>query len=113
MYTFEDKIKEISTKDLLRIINTDKEYIIVNFSVFNSGAAVWVTCTNTYKDIFNSSTYNGYDFIFTLYQEELYTIIKVLLDRYKTMKKENSFDILSNYNYKRLKKLYKDYSCRW
>ena len=123
MYTFEDKLSDVTTKDLLRIINSNKEYFIVNYRVSNSGAAVWVNCTDTYKDIGSSSTYNGYDYIFSLYSEELHTIQHLLIKRlgaisaawtkfcydysdFKTFL--NKYD-LSLYNYGRLQKLDKEY----
>ena len=58
-----DAIELLSTKQIRRIKNTGKEYVIFRISVFNAGVTVRLICTNTYKDICNSRTYNGYDFI--------------------------------------------------
>lgn len=58
-----DTIELLDTRQTRRIKNTGKEYVIFRISVFNAGTAVRLVCTNTYRDIANSRTYNGYDFI--------------------------------------------------
>ncbi len=128
MWTFEDRLTDVSTGDLLRVINSNKEYFIVNYSVSNSGAAVWINCTNTYKDIGSSSTYNGYDFIFTMYDEEYHTIQALLIKRLKNIVNgwlKYCYEYssmaaylkqvynLSMYNYHRLLKIDRDHGCRW
>lgn len=54
-------LNELSEKQIKRIKNTSKEFIIFEVSVFNAGAVVRIKCTNNYKPI-NENTWNGYDF---------------------------------------------------
>ncbi len=53
-------IDEINTRDMMRIIQSDKEYVYFDISVCNAGAVIRVHCTNSNKI---PCAYNGYDFI--------------------------------------------------
>lgn len=51
-------IEAMDDKQRNRILNTNKEYVRVKCSIFNAGAIVNVTCTNTYKNVRVGSGYN-------------------------------------------------------
>jgi len=121
MYTFEDKTKEISTKDLLRIINTNKEFIVIDISVFNVGENIKVICTDNLEKYQNVGD-DGYSFIFSLYGRELHSIINILVNRYENIISSwtkncyyYNFDehlkkyCLSQYNFNRLRAIYNKY----
>lgn len=55
-------LKQTPLKELKRALNSSKEYLFFNISVFNTGAIIRIKCTNIYKEI-NYNTWNGYDFI--------------------------------------------------
>ena len=69
-------------KDLFRALNSDKEYLKFEISVFNTGAVITVICTNNYKEI-NRNTWNGYDFIIENCNTTRYYIISTLKDLLK------------------------------
>jgi len=58
--TLTSVLQQTSTKDLLRAVNSNKQFIYFDVSVFNVGACVRVRCSNTYKQT-NMNTWNGYD----------------------------------------------------
>jgi hypothetical protein len=60
--TLTSVLKGTPVNELLRAINSNKEYLLFTISVFNTGASIWVKCTNVYKEI-NRNNWNGYDFI--------------------------------------------------
>ena len=55
-------IEMCSFKDLLRAINSNKEYLEFDCSVFNAGSVAHIKCTDRFRQI-NPNTWNGYDFI--------------------------------------------------
>ena len=55
-------LKQTPLKELKRALNSNKEYLFFNISVFNVGASIHIKCTNNYKEP-NYDTWNGYDFI--------------------------------------------------
>ena len=61
--TFTSTLKKTPVKELLRALNSEKEYLFFDISVFNVGASINIKCTDTYKEI-NRNTWNGYDFLF-------------------------------------------------
>lgn len=120
MYTLKDRLEDISTKDLLRVINTNKEYIVFNYHVFNVGAKIDVICTDHFER-YNKYLEDGYSFVISLYTEEYETIKEILTDRLKEINNSwfincyyFSFELflkekfnISYYNYMRLIKLNK------
>lgn len=69
--------KECNTKDLKRVLRSNKAYLKIKISVFNVGTVVKLSCTDTFKEI-NYNTWNGYDsiheidsLIITLIESEL------------------------------------------
>ena len=54
-------VSETPTKELKRALNSVKDYLFFDISVFNVGACISIKCTNIYKEI-NPNTWNGYDF---------------------------------------------------
>ena len=118
--TLTDMLEPVSTKDLLRAINTDKEYIVFNYHVTNSGSVVSVHCTNDYGR-YNKYLEDGYSFILSLYSEEYETIKEILLNRLNsivTTWTQNCYYYsfqdhlqkykISEYNYYRLRRLQND-----
>lgn len=61
MQTLTSILKVTPIKELLRAVNSDKEYLFFDISVFNVGMQINIRCTNTYKQL-NRNTWNGYDF---------------------------------------------------
>jgi len=55
-------LSETPLKELKRALNSEKEYLYFNISVFNVGAQISIKCSNIYKQI-NYKTWNGYDFL--------------------------------------------------
>ncbi|AGO47658.1 hypothetical protein Phi4:1_gp121 [Cellulophaga phage phi4:1] len=80
-------LAETPIKELLRAVNSDKEYLFFDISVFNVGTAITVKCTDTYKEI-NRNTWNGYDFIIENNETTKNFIANSLFDRYKEDKKQ-------------------------
>ena len=60
--TLTHALKETPVKELLRALNSQKNYLFFDISVFNVGASIFVKCTDTYKEI-NRNTWNGYNFL--------------------------------------------------
>ena len=87
--TLTSVLSETNTKDLLRAINSNKEYLFFDISVFNAGAVINIKCTDIYKEI-NPNTWNGYDFIIENDETTKYYIAKELEQRLrvKTTDKE-------------------------
>lgn len=62
MATLINTLENANVNDLLRAVNSTKEYLYFNISVFNVGAAIFIQCTDTFKQP-SARTWNGYDFI--------------------------------------------------
>ena len=64
-YTLEDRLNDIKVSDLLKIYNSNKNYIFLDTNVFNAGAAIRVVLTNDYDKYSNYivNNWNGYDII--------------------------------------------------
>lgn len=80
MITLEDRLVDVSTGDLLRAFNSNKEYLSFEFSVFNVGTVAKVKCTDRYKEPYC----NGYDFI--IENKSIvthYTLKEILVKRLK------------------------------
>ena len=86
MYTLEEKLDDISINDLYRAWNTDKEYIVIDISVFNIGAVYTVICTNNYNR-YATICDDGYSFILENESEVHYTIEAMLLKKLESINK--------------------------
>lgn len=60
MEDWQQLIKECDKRDLQKALNSNKEYIYFEFSIFNVGVMTKVICSNNYKDIYKEN-WNGYD----------------------------------------------------
>lgn len=74
-------LKELSSKDLNRALNSNKGYFLFTVSVFNAGVSVTLKCTNIFKQI-NYGNWNGYDSIHEN-DELMQEFIKGVLKDYK------------------------------
>jgi hypothetical protein len=73
-------LSETDTKELKRALKSQKCYLYFAISVFNSGAAIRVKCTNNYTPpAYN--TWNGYDFILENDETTKYYINQELKNR--------------------------------
>ena len=68
---------DLSLKDLRRIVNSNKEYLVLDVSVFNVGAVVRPILTNNYSKYENISN-DGYSCILPLDYELVATIEECL-----------------------------------
>ena len=68
---------DLSLKDLNRIVNSNKEYLVLDISVFNVGAVVRPILTNNYSKYENISN-DGYSCILPLDYELVATIEECL-----------------------------------
>lgn len=82
--TVTNVLQEAPVKELLRAVNSEKEYLYFDISVFNVGAAIWIKCTDQYKEI-NRNTWNGYDFIIENDSTTKYYIAEVLEEKIETL----------------------------
>jgi len=118
MWSLEDKISEVNLEDLLRIVHTDKEYVVFDISVCNIGAFTKVICTNNWEKYQNIGN-DGYSFIIPLYTEEVETIKAYLCKRFVAIEKTEGWGKnqefgaflkkewgISFWHYKKLKALY-------
>lgn len=78
--TLTSTLKETPIKELLRAVNSQKEYLFFDISMFNVGASISIKCTDIYKDI-NPNTWNGYDFLIVNDFDTKYYIAESLKDR--------------------------------
>jgi len=62
MGTLINILENANVNDLLRAVNSTKEYLYFDISVFNVGASIFIKCTDTFKEP-SARTWNGYDFI--------------------------------------------------
>ena len=77
---------DLSLKDLRRIVNSNKEYLVLDVSVFNVGAVVRPILTNNhnkYKHISN----DGYSCILPLDYELINTIKEVICKLFKELER--------------------------
>lgn len=73
-------LSETSTKDLVRILNSQKAYVYFEISVFNIGTIITPKLTDTYKQL-NQNTWNGYDCFIENCSTTKYYIVKTLENR--------------------------------
>jgi hypothetical protein len=62
MATLINTLENTNINDLLRAVNSTKEYLYFNISVFNSGVSIFIQCTDKFKQP-SARSWNGYDFI--------------------------------------------------
>jgi hypothetical protein len=62
MATLINTLENTNINDLLRAVNSTKEYLYFNISVFNVGVSIFIQCTDTFKQP-SARSWNGYDFI--------------------------------------------------
>ena len=55
-------LSETTTEELRRALNSPKEYLYFDISVFNVGACIRIKCTNKFCPP-SYRTWNGYDFL--------------------------------------------------
>ena len=60
--TLTNVLSQTNSKTLLRALNSQKNYLYFDISVFNVGASINIICTNIFKETI-ARTWNGYDFI--------------------------------------------------
>jgi len=73
-------LSETNSKVLLRALNSEKEYLYFDISVFNVGANINIICTNRFKQD-SAKTWNGYNFIIENDQTTKFYIIQELNSR--------------------------------
>jgi len=73
-------LSETPVKELKRALNSTKEYLYFDISVFNVGALIKIICTDRFKHI-NPNTWNGYNFIIENDDTTKYYIQQILNDR--------------------------------
>lgn len=78
--TLTNVLNELTVKELEKLLNSNKEYIFFNISVFNVGVVVTPKCTNVYKEI-NYNIWNGYDFLIENDSNTNYYIQQVLNEK--------------------------------
>jgi hypothetical protein len=76
-YIMLDMLKELSTKELKRILKSSKEYLVLNISVFNVGAVVRPILTNDYNKYKNIGR-DGYSCILYIDFDLIATIEEIL-----------------------------------
>jgi len=77
--TLTNVLQSAKISDLLRVFNSDKEYLFFDISVFNVGVSINIKCTDTFKNI-NPNFWNGYDFIIENDNTTKYYIQQTLKD---------------------------------
>ena len=78
--TLTNVLSSTHTTQLLRALNSSKEYLFFDISVFNIGAIIRIKCTDQFKQI-NPNTWNGYDFFIENSFETEFYIIQELKSR--------------------------------
>ena len=110
-YTLEDRLEDLQISDLLRIYNSNKNYIFLDVSVCNAGAVIKVILTNNYEKYSNYivNNWNGYDYILENESELFYTIEHILCKKFLS----EDLSKLSKYKITQLKKIYKNNSNKY
>ena len=80
MNTLTSTISATSTKELRRALNSNKDYLYFDISVFNVGASIHIKCTDKFTPP-SYRTWNGYDFIVENDETTKYYITKELQTR--------------------------------
>jgi hypothetical protein len=78
-------LNEAKLNDLKRVLNSDKEYLYIDVSVFNTGMVVRLRLSNNYKPI-NRRTHNGYDCVFVNDETTKYYIEETIKSKEKEYK---------------------------
>lgn len=105
-YRLEDRLNDLRMSDLLKIYNSNKEYIYFDISVFNIGARINIILTNNYDkhSKYIENNYNGYNFILENSFELFYTVEEILCKKFLS----EDLSKLSKYKLNQLKKIYKN-----
>lgn len=105
--TFEDRLKDLKIDDLLKIHNSNKEYIYFNISVFNIGTRIRIILTNNYdkySKYLEGYNFNGYNFILSNDFDLFYMVEAILCKKFLS----EDLNKLSKYKLSQLKKIYKN-----
>ena len=110
-YTVEDRLEDLKVSDLLKIYNSNKEYIYFDISVFNAGAVTKIILTNNYDKYSNyiKNNWNGYDTILENNYELFYIVESILCKKFLS----EDLSKLSKYKLSQLKKIYKNNSNKY
>ena len=106
-YTVKDRLNDLKISELLKIYNSNKEYVFFDISVFNIGAVVRIILTNNYdkySKYLEGYNFNGYDFILSNDFDLFYTVESILCKKFLS----DDLSKLSNYKLNQLKKIYKN-----
>jgi hypothetical protein len=106
-YTVEDRLKDLKIDELLKIYNSNKEYIYFDISVFNAGARIKIILTNDYikySKYLEGYNWNGYDYILENNSDLFYTVEELLCKKFLS----DDLNKLSKYKLNQLKKIYKN-----
>jgi len=101
--TLTNAMSETPIAELLRALNSEKEYLFFDISMFNVGASINIVCTNVYRQI-NQNTWNGYDFLIENSYDTKYYIAETLKSK---LEDDTYFDNANQL--KRVKKAIENY----
>jgi len=73
-------LSQTNSKVLLRALNSEKQYLYFDISVFNVGANINIICTNNFKQP-SARTWNGYNFIIENEENTKFYIVQELNSR--------------------------------
>ena len=106
-YTLDDRLEGLTVGNLLKIYNSNKEFIFFDINVFNVGAVTRIILTNDYNKYSNYivNNWNGYDTILENNSELFYTVEKILCSRFLA---GDTLGVLSKFKLNQLKKIYKN-----
>ena len=106
-YTLEDRLQDLKIDELLKIYNSNKEYIFFDISVFNIGVRIKIVLTNNYEKYskyLEGYNFNGYDFILSNDFDLFYMVEAILCKKFLS----DDLNKLSKYKLSQLKKIYKN-----
>lgn len=110
--TVENRLKDLKIDELLKIYNSNKEYIFFDISVFNIGARINIILTNNYNKYskyLEGYNFNGYDFILSNDFDLFYMVEEILCKKFLS----EDLSKLSAYKLSQLKKIYKNNSNKY
>lgn len=105
-YRLEDRLNDLKISDLLKIYNSNKNYIFFDISVFNVGTKINIILTDNYNKYSNyiENNYNGYDTILENNSGLFYTVEEILCKKFLS----EDLSKLSKFKFNQLKKIYKN-----
>ena len=106
-YTLNDRLENLTVVNLLKIYNSNKEFIFFDINVFNVGVVTRIILTNDYDKYSNYivNNWNGYDTILENNSELFYTVEEILCSRFLA---GDTLGELSKFKLNQLKKIYKN-----